>query len=94
LAAETWVEVPTGSSYALASLYFLNTDDSYYMTAKNLDATSPLIVEPCCYGGEDYRTWYFTGTPMGPIQSPSPSTSAPSTSAYVRGAREHYQLTA
>jgi hypothetical protein len=48
-----------------------------------------MICAAASYGGsEDYRTWYFTGTPQAPTVTQSPPTTAK-----MRGVREDYWLT-
>ncbi len=94
LSAETWIEVPTGDSYALASQYFYDKGSNVFMTVASVSSGANLLVEPSSYGGSDhYRTWWFTGDSMGPIQSPSPSPSA-NTTALVYGARGGWRLAA
>jgi hypothetical protein len=36
LEAQTWIGVPTGDSYALASQYYVDRGTNYYMTVRHL----------------------------------------------------------
>jgi hypothetical protein len=56
--ADTWIEVPTGESFALESEWFYAQDEKDYMQPTNLEGGADLIVAGAS-GSDHYQTWYF-----------------------------------
>jgi hypothetical protein len=58
LAAEEWIEVPTGAKNALANQWYYNEGEAEYLQAVDPGSGADLDVAPVS-GSEDLRTWYF-----------------------------------
>ena len=81
---DIWIEVPTGASFALESLYYYDKTglNNNMITSHSTGSPNTLYLAKVITGGEDLRVWYFDNGIAAPV-SPSPRTSptaAPTTS--------------